>query len=187
MAWRRRRRGGVRADRALRASAVTGLLAVLATVLASFCSSAFAIGRPTVLPIRHPSTPGIRIACFEQGSRDYAGKVEPWHCEIAGKVTFAALLVGKSTKDVADGSFARFPVKGVFERIEWGGEWGNSKAYGEEAVSARTGSEVKLIAYRRVRCADGRVWYSRANLFNTDSGYDAIVQLPVCGEPSVDR
>jgi hypothetical protein len=115
------------------------------------------------------------------------GKVEPWHCEIAGKVNFAAFLVGKSTKDVADGSFARFPVEGVFERIEWRGKWGDSKAYGEEAVSGRTGSHVKLVVYHRVRCANGGIWYSRANILNTDSGYDAIVQLPVCGEPPADR
>lgn len=155
---------------------------MLAIALTSLCPAAHADGRNTVLPVRHPPTPGIRIACFEPNSREYVGKVEPWHCEVAGQVNFAAFLVGKSTKNLADGSFARFPVKGGFERIEWNSEWGYHKAYGEEAVSGRTGSKVKLIVYRRVRCTDGSTWYSRADVLNTDSGYDAIVQLPVCGE-----
>src|ERR1700761_7329284 len=136
-----------------------------ATLVVISVISASAEGRPTGLPIRHPRVPQTMIACLDRKTGGFTGKVEPWHCEVAGIVEFAGRFEGKSTKNTAHGQFARFPIRGVWERIEWGDEWGTFKAYGSEAVNARSGKPVQLVAYRRVRCADGSTWYSRANVF----------------------
>ena len=151
---------------------------------AALPTSIVAAGRRPVLPSSHPAVPGTLIACFDGKINRTFGKVEPWHCDFAGNLEFAGRLEGGTTRNTADGSFARLPVEGVWERIEWH-NWGTSKSFGNEAVSARTGKRVSVHAYRRVRCADGSTWYARASIFNTDGGYDSVVRLPVCVDPQL--
>jgi hypothetical protein len=153
---------------------------LLAALIGSSASNA-ASGR-TGLPIRHPSIAGTMVACFDKKEHDYVGKVEPWHCDFAGRVEFAGVLQGKSTKNEGSGSFARVPVEGVFERIEWENDWGNFKSYGDLAVNGRTGAEVTPVVWRRIRCPDGSTWYSKASILDTENGYDIVIRLPVCGE-----
>jgi hypothetical protein len=145
-------------------------------------AQASAAGRQTTLPMQHPTAPRTRLACFDPKRRTYVGKNEPWHCEVAGNVAFAGHLEGEATENVGDGSFARFPIGGEFERIDWEGDWGTFKSYGESAIDARDGSRVKLIVNRRVRCVGGGTWYSRATVFNLDNGYNVVLRLPVCGD-----
>jgi hypothetical protein len=120
------------------------------------------------------------IACFDGQTHRSTGKVRPRACEISGRVEFAGYLEGIATKNVADGSLVRLPIKGIRHNIRWDDEWGAYKSGGNESVNAHTGRLVRVTVYRRVRCPDGRVWYSRANVFDLNSGYVFVVQLPVC-------
>lgn len=157
-----------------------GLALLLAVLGAPSAASAGAEGREAVLPRDHPQVPGTVIACFAGRTNRSTGKVRPRACEIAGRLEFAGYLEGIATKNVDHGSLVRLPIKGIGDHIRWDDEWGTFKSRGNEAINARTGRRFAVTAYRRVRCPDGSVWYSRADVFDLNSSYLFVVQLPVC-------
>jgi hypothetical protein len=161
------------------------LAAALATAAALLSAiapgTAAANGHRSGFGIGHPLVRETMIACFDAKTHLSVAKIEPWDCDFAGHLEFAGRLEGRSTKNVADGSFARFPVKGEFDRIEWL-SWGVFKTWGLQAVSARTGKPTKVHLYRRIRCPDGTTWYSRASVSNPATGYEFVVRLPICDE-----
>jgi hypothetical protein len=150
-------------------------------ILAASPASAWAGGARTAVPTSEPFIPGTRIACFNVREHAYVGRVEPSHCDFAGKVEFRGRLHGDATENTADGSFVAVPVRGVWDSIEWN-DWGTHKAEGTEAVNARNGSRVRVIPSGRTRCADGSTWYARASIFNRDSPFAIVVRLPVCDD-----
>jgi hypothetical protein len=161
-------------------SLTVGLALMLAVLGAPSAASAGAEGRRAVLPRDHPQVPQTMIACFDGQTHRSTGKVRPRACEISGRLEFAGYLEGIATKNVAHGSLVRLPIKGIRDHIRWDDEWGAYKSRGNEAVNARTGRRFGVTVYRRVRCADGSVWYSRADVFDLNSSYLFVVQLPVC-------
>lgn len=147
--------------RVVTASALTVSLLLLNPI----SSSPAATRDRTRVPVSHPTIPGTEIACYHRKIRRFTAEIHPGKCEVAG---------------MAEGEgFVRFPIEGEWERIEWN-HWGGFRSQGNEAVNRRTGREVRIIAYRRVRCADGSTWYSLANMFSLVGSYNAVVRLPVC-------
>jgi hypothetical protein len=146
-------------------------------------TSASAAGRNT--PIRYvaPRISGTRIACADNSARRYAPEARPRRCEFLGRLEFAGFLVGEASKNVANGSVARIALEGGSEGgIEWPFGWGQGRAWGWLAKSARTGSTMGVHAFRRVRCSDGSTWYSRVDILNENNGYYFRLRVPVCGE-----
>jgi len=161
-------------------------LATAATLLGAIApGTAAASGHRSGFGIGHPLVRETMIACFDAKTHLSVAKIEPWHCDFAGHLEFAGRLEGRSTKNVADGEFVRIPVRGEWERIDWFGDWGNFETKGISALSARTGKEVTVTAYRRIRCADGTTWYSWVSIFNTNGGYDSVVRRPICGDHTI--
>jgi hypothetical protein len=169
---------------------IVRLAAALALAVVIFgggpVASTSASGPAIRVPRQHSAIPGTMIACFHRKIRRFIGKVEPWKCEIAGHIESAGHGEEGPGGHAEIGSFARFPIKGYWERIEWD-EWGENKSSGEEAVNAHTGKQVRLTPSRRVRCADGSTWYSKISVFNIQNGYDFVVRLPVCNDPALIR
>ena len=176
---------GTRFRPAVLARACTRLAAVLSVAAAIFgafpVDAPAASGKPRRLPFLGPEIPGTKIACFDKKARRYFAKIEPWHCEFAGWLESAGYPGGRSDDNAAVGSFVRIPVKGEWERIEWSSGWGGGKAWSVEAVSVRSGDDLRLNAFRRVRCTDGSTWYSRIDIYNTHGGRTFLIRLPVCG------
>lgn len=137
-------------------------------VVSSACMwSASAIGsygKGTVFPVSHPVIAQAKIACFHPKKHRYTFEVEPANCEIAGQ-------------KIDGRGFVRAPVRG----IDWE-EWGIYKTFGHDAINLRTHRNVRVMAYRRVRCPGGATWYSQANVFDLENGYNLAIRLPVCGD-----
>jgi hypothetical protein len=121
----------------------------------------------TPVPIGHPEIPGTMIACFDKSSGRYVDKIHPAWCDIAGYASESG------------GRFAATSVKG----IQWGG-WGQFRSKGARGVNTRNGIRVRVWAYRRVNCGDGRTFYSSANVVNLENGAFYLIRLPVCDSPT---
>jgi hypothetical protein len=148
-----------------RPPAIAVALAVALSLLAPIASSPAATTHPTRVPFGDPRIPTTMMACYHRKTHRFTAEVHPGRCEVAG---------------IARGSgFSRFPIKGEWERIEWN-HWGSFHS-ATETINRRTGNEVRVTVYRRVKCGDGSTWYSRANIFGLVGGFYAKIRLPVCG------
>jgi hypothetical protein len=106
---------------------------------------------------------GIKISCYHKQSRRFTAEVKPSNCDIAG-------LEGEQKH------FVTFPI----HRLSWS-EWGDFRSEGSKGEDVSDGSRVRVIAFRRVRCTDGRTFYSAANVVEPGNGSYSVVRLPTCG------
>lgn len=119
----------------------------------------------TGVGVSTPMIPRTLISCLDKNSVRFTAKISPANCEIAG-------YEGRRGH-----RWSKTPVRG----ITWE-EWGIFNSRGREGVDARNGDELRLFAFRRIRCGDGRVFYSNAYVTNLRSGHYFILRLPTCGE-----
>jgi hypothetical protein len=75
-----------------------------------------------------------------------------------------------------DRKFASFPIR----RLRWS-EWGEFRSEGSYGVNVRNGIRVRVIAFRRVRCTDGRTFYSATSVVEPGNGSYSVIRLPTCG------
>ncbi len=146
------------------------------TVLAVIFSVGLLVSGPPSAPantpthvhvsIFHPRIPGIMIACYDRKLRRWTDKTRPANCDLAG-------YRGRTGE-----RFVSAPVVG----IKWG-EWGEFSSPGALGVNVRTHTRVRVIAYRRMRCGDGRTFYSSANVLNLNNGSFYSIRLPICDNP----
>ena len=141
------------------------LLTCLGVVLGG--ASAVLASSHTRVPIEHPSIHGTMIACYDKKLGRYVDKTRPARCDIAG-------YAGETGKRYAAASV---------EGIKWGG-WGRFRSKGALGVNDRTGTRVRVWAYRRMSCGDGRTFYSSANIVNLENGEYFWVHLPICDNPT---
>jgi hypothetical protein len=113
------------------------------------------------------------IPCFHEETGRYTAEAQPSHCDIAGRRNRKA--------------FVEVPVRGM----RWS-KWGSFRSRGSHgkttafSVSHRPdGTGVRVIAYRRVACGDGRTSYSWVNVFFPGNGLNIEIKLPPCNAPSV--
>jgi hypothetical protein len=119
------------------------------------------------------SKPQVLIPCFHKGTGRYTAEAQPTNCDIAGR---------RNRKD-----FVEIPVTGM----RWGG-WGSFRSFGAHGKTMAFtdnhrpgGTGVRVIAYRRVACGEGRTSYSWANVFFPGNGLTVEVKLPSCDARSV--
>lgn len=140
-----------------------GLVTTVALALMSTGLCSLASGRdgvPGSVRVR-----GIMISCYHKEVRRFTAEVAPARCDIAGH-------------EGEDRRFASFRI----HRLRWS-EWGEFRSEGSYGVNVRDGIRVRVIAFRRVRCADGRTFYSAANVVEPGNGSYSVVRLPTCGDP----
>jgi hypothetical protein len=151
-----------------KANGIVAFLTILLLLIGPAAFTRAATGHVTRIPVGHTVIPTTKFACYHRTIHRFTAEVDPGRCEVAG---------------VADGrGFVRFPIEGEWERIGWS-HWGDFKSLSNEAINSLTKGEVRIVAYRRVRCADGSTWYSLANVFSLVGSYNAVIRLPVCGDP----
>jgi len=121
----------------------------------------------TGVAARAPRMPATMIACFDQGSKKFINETQPANCDIRG-------YEGEHGR-----KWARIPADG----IRWN-EWGVGNTPSTGGKDPRNGAEVELFAYRRIRCGDGRTFYSRASAINLRSGRSTHLRLPICDDPA---
>jgi hypothetical protein len=109
--------------------------------------------------------PATVIACFDKESGKFRDKTDPGNCDVAG-------YEGERGRN-----WVRTPVEGV----RWE-EWGTYKSRGIDGEDTRSGAEIRLYAYRRIKCGDGRTFYSEANVINLKTGNFFYVRLPICDD-----
>ena len=110
--------------------------------------------------------PATQIACLDRRTGRFIDKTNPGNCEVAGY----------------EGAHGRKWVRTPVEGIVWE-EWGSRKSRGIKGELPRTGAEMRLYVYRRIRCGDGRTFYSEANVIDLKTGHYFYVRLPICGDP----
>jgi hypothetical protein len=110
--------------------------------------------------------PGILIACFHPGISRFTARVHPSRCSIWG-------YRGKQ--------FEGIPIKGM----RWGKNWGANPTQAAYGVDTRTGTRVRVTAYRPVTCDEGRTWYSRVVIVTPGNGNNFGLRLLTCDGPSV--
>lgn len=107
------------------------------------------------------------IACFHKEIGRFTGAFHPDRCVIKG-------YRGPGRH------FASVPVQG----LTWRG-WGESRTRGSFGRHVSTGEGVRVIAYGRHICNDGRYWYSRAIANFRGTGVFFELRLPTCDDPLV--
>jgi hypothetical protein len=112
-----------------------------------------------------PPIPGTLISCLDEKSGRFTERISPANCDVAG-------YEGKKGHQ-----WAKTPVRG----IAWE-EWGIFNSRGRKGVDIRNGAEIRLFVFRRIRCNDGRVFYSDAYVTSLRSGHYFFIRLPICGE-----
>jgi hypothetical protein len=60
------------------------------------------------------------------------------------------------------------------------GHWGSRVTRAAYGVDTLNGGRVRIIAFRRVTCDDGRTWYSRAIVVRLRNGTFFGLGLPAC-------
>jgi hypothetical protein len=140
-------------------AAVAGLVAPILPATASPSKG------KTGVPFSAPMIPGTLISCLDRESGRFTERISPANCDVAG-------YEGRKGR-----RWAKTPVRG----ITWE-EWGIFNSRGREGVDTRNGAEIRLFAFRRIRCGDGRVFYSDAYVTSLRSGRYFFVRLPICGE-----
>jgi hypothetical protein len=114
-----------------------------------------------------PRMPETMIACFGKRLDKYIDKTQPANCEFAGY----------------EGQRGRKWMRISIDGIRWN-EWGVGNTPGSNGMDPRGGAEFELFAYRRIRCGDGRTFYSRASAINLKSGDVFHLRLPICDDPT---
>lgn len=127
-------------------------------------------GHRTHVSINYPRIPGTMIACYESKQHRWMSKTRPANCVIAGY------------KGLHGQQFRSTPVEGM----KWE-EWGRFRGYGELGSNVRTNIPVRVIAFRRIKCGDGRTFYSSASVVNLEDGSYYAVRLPICDSPKPRR
>jgi hypothetical protein len=56
-----------------------------------------------------------------------------------------------------------------------------ARSEGSYGVNVRNGIRVRVIAFRRVRCTDGRTFYSATSVVEPGNGSYSVIRLPTCG------
>jgi hypothetical protein len=122
------------------------------------------VGASMSVPVKAQAakTPTV-IACFHKKSGRVAGLAHPNQCVIRG-------YRGRGRQRIV-----AFTIRG----IRWG-HWGAVPTRGAFGNDVRTGEGVRIIAYRRVECDDGRAWYSRVILNFRGTGNFFELRLPTC-------
>jgi hypothetical protein len=110
--------------------------------------------------------PKIEIACFHQKVHRFTAEAKPRNCELAG-------YEGEHNK------FVRFPI----QNLKWQ-EWGRFRSLGARGILSGQ-IDVRVIAYRRVRCKDGRTFYSEANIVEPGNGSYYVVRFPTCDDEAL--
>jgi hypothetical protein len=116
----------------------------------------------TRVPAKHPRIPGTVIACHHQRTDRFTAEVRPARCDLKG-------TEGKGRK----------PATVPIEVGRWD-FWGTFNSRGSRGVEVRTGAAIRVFAFRRVECRDGRVWYSGAVIFDPGNSKITVLRLPTC-------
>jgi hypothetical protein len=146
----------------IRTTSTFSLLLLVGLGLSMGWATTPAVGGVKV-PVGHPKIDRTLIACFDRKDGRSTPEVEPSRCDIKGHE-------GEAQRPVS------FSVHG----IRWN-KWGRFRSWGVRGVDTRTRGDVRVIAFRRVSCADGRTWYSAANVVDLRNGNYFVVRLPTCG------
>jgi hypothetical protein len=107
--------------------------------------------------------PKTQIACFHKKIHRFTAETKPRNCELAG-------YEGEHNK------FVRFSIR----NLKWQ-EWGRFRGHGARGI-LNGQIDVRVIAYRRVRCKDGRTFYSEANIVEPGNGSYYVVRFPTCDD-----
>jgi hypothetical protein len=116
-----------------------------------------------------PRIPGTVIACFHKQTHRFTAEIKPARCDLRG-------TEGKQRK----------PLRLSIEGLRWY-FWGTFSSRGSLGTEIPGGIHVRVFAFRRVECRDGRTWYSSAVVFNPDNGHYSVLRLPTCGEVAPDK
>jgi hypothetical protein len=119
----------------------------------------------TGVSVSGPRIPATMIACFDEKTGHFVNKTKPADCDVTGY----------------EGERGRRWVKTPVDGIKWI-EWGEYRSRGAAGRDKRNGAHIRLFAYRRIRCGDGRTFYSYANVVNLDTGHFFYLRLPLCGD-----
>lgn len=109
------------------------------------------------------------IACYHPVSHRSTAEKKPSGCDLAGRE-------GEARK------FVSFPI----QKMSWA-EWGEFRSQASYGVNTSNGIRVRVIAFRRVRCRDGRIFYSAVNVVEPGNGSYFVVRLPTCEVPGKNR
>jgi hypothetical protein len=138
---------------------------VVALALAALSSSASGrTGVPGLVRVGN-----AEIACYHAGSHRYTAQIKPTNCNLAGHE-------GEAKK------FVSFPI----QKMRWA-EWGEFRTQASYGVNTSNKVRVRVIAFRRVRCPDGRVFYSAVNVVEPGNGSYFVVRLHTCEVPTPTR
>lgn len=108
-----------------------------------------------------PARSGWVIACHHKEIHRFSAQAHPGRCNVAG-------YRGRK--------FVEVPIRGM----NWG-RWGSNPTFAAYGRDQRNGHAVRLIAFRPIRCNDGRTWYSRVTVLTFPSGYAFQLRLKGCG------
>ncbi len=104
------------------------------------------------------------IPCYDKKTGRWIAKRRPAKCDIAGY----------------KGYHGQHSVSVAVSGIRWE-DWGKFSSFGELGKDVRGQTPIRVIGYRRMKCGDGRVFYSSASVVNLRDGSFYWVRLPVCG------
>jgi hypothetical protein len=124
--------------------------------------SASVAGGWTRIAWSQPKISETTIACFHEARHRYTRERHPGSCAIAG-------YRGEGRKFVA------VPVK----EMVWG-HWGAGTTRAAQGVDARTGVRVRVVSWRRIRCANGRTEYSAVSILDLRNGHYFVIRPTLC-------
>jgi hypothetical protein len=169
--------------RARRARLFLIVTTVFCACLATGFSQRAIASSETKVPRKVEAIPSTKVACLIKGTHRYVGRYElNGRCEIGGLVESSfSHYHGFWERLGLGGTFARFPIKGKPINGSAWTEWGAPKSRGI-GKNTRNGHDMNLSLYRRIRCADGSTWYSKADVSDTQTAVVYYLRLPVCGD-----
>lgn len=100
------------------------------------------------------------IACFHEETGRFTGQAQPSRCTLKGH---------------RGSEVVKVPITGM----KWG-HWGSKVTRAAYGVDTLNGGRVRIIAFRRVTCDDGRTWYSMAIVGRLRNGTFFGLGLPAC-------
>ena len=107
-----------------------------------------------------PRVRGITISCHHGRIDRDTAEVKPSACDLVGP-------------EFVGGKMRGFPI----QKLRWN-EWGKFRSEGTYGVNIATGSRVRVFAFDRKHCADGRVFYSLAGIRDLQKGAYSVIRLP---------
>jgi hypothetical protein len=116
----------------------------------------------TRIPGTHGRIPGTVLPCYQKKTHRFAAEIQPSRCELAG-------TEGQQRKPT------KIPIRGINWEF-----WGTYSSRGSNGVEVRTGLHVRVFAWRRVECRDGRIWYSSAVVFKPSNSQISVLRLRPC-------